>query len=182
MRIVGGAAGGRRLVPPRGRGTRPTSEWAREGLFSALEARHGTLTGLAFLDLYAGSGAVGLEAASRGAARVLLVERAAGALAALRTNVASLALPCVDVVGEDVERMLSEPSGPPFDIVFLDPPYLDSVEPALELLAAHSWLANTATVVVERATRSPAPQWPAGLSPDRVRRYGDSTLWYGRRS
>ena len=180
-RIVGGMAGGRRLVMPQGRHTRPTSERTREGLFSALEAAHRTLHGRAFLDLYAGSGAVGLEAASRGSAPVLLVEHAPGALAALRSNVAALALAHVDVVADQVERVLARPAPQQFDIVFLDPPYADPVEPALQLLIDNGWLADDATVVVERATRTGAPTWPADLSEDRARRYGDSTLWYGRR-
>jgi 16S rRNA (guanine966-N2)-methyltransferase len=180
-RIVAGSAGGRRLVVPRGRGTRPTSERTREGLFSALESIHRTLSGLAFLDLYAGSGAVGLEAASRGAARVLLVETASAAVAALRSNAAALALAGVDVVADQAERVLAQTAPHPFDVAFLDPPYADPVEPALHLLIAGDWLTPGATVVVERATRSAAPVWPLGLSEDRVRRYGDSTLWYGRR-
>ena len=180
-RIVGGTAGGRRLVMPRGRDTRPTSERTREGLFSALEAVHGTLHGRAFLDLYAGSGAVGLEAASRGSAPVLLVEHASGALAALRSNVGALQLAQVDVVADQVERVLARPAPRAFDIVFLDPPYADPVERDLQLLVDNGWLADDVTVVVERATRTGAPTWPAELSEDRVRRYGDSTLWYGRR-
>ena len=178
---MGGSAGGRRLVVPRGRGTRPTSERTREALFSALEAARGTLQGVGFLDLYAGSGAVGLEAASRGSAPVLLVEQAPIALAALRSNVAALELTQVEVIADQVERVAARPAPQPFDIAFLDPPYADPVEPALQLLLDNGWLADGATVVVERATRSGAPAWPAGLSEDRARRYGDSTLWYGRR-
>lgn len=180
-RIVGGTAGGRRLAVPQGRDTRPTSERTREGLFSSLEAIHGTLQGCSFLDLYAGSGAVGLEAASRGAQPVLLVERAPDALAALRNNKAALGFTAVDVIADDVDRVLAELAPTPFDIVFLDPPYADPVEPAMQKLIDHGWLADDATVVVERATRSGAPIWPATLAEDRVRRYGDSTLWYGRR-
>ena len=180
-RIVGGLAGGRRLVVPRGRSTRPTSDRMREGLFSALEAMHGTLAGLAFLDLYAGSGAVGLEAASRGSSPVLLVERAPGALEALRGNVAALALADVDVVADQVERVLARVAPRAFDVAFLDPPYADPVEPALQMLVDNGWLADDATVVVERSSRSDALAWPVGLSEDRRRRYGDSTLWYGRR-
>lgn len=181
-RIVGGSAGGRRLQMPRGRGTRPTAERTREGLFSTLEALHGTLAGTSFLDLYAGSGAVGLEAASRAAARVVLVERDPRALQALRANVDALCLSGVEVRGEPVERMLTEGGAEPFDVVFLDPPYDISVDAALELLVTGGWLAANATVVVERATRDGAPRWPEGLVADRSRRYGDSTLWYGRRS
>jgi 16S rRNA (guanine966-N2)-methyltransferase len=179
-RIVGGAAGGRRLSVPRGRSTRPTSERVREGLFSALESIHGPLQHLAFLDLYAGSGAVGLEAASRGAS-VVLVERDGPAVAALRANVASLAIPDVEVRAAAVERFLeSSPSA--FDICFLDPPYADPVIDALSALVGNGWLAADATVVVERASRDADLVWPDGLVADRSRRYGDSTLWYGRRS
>src|SRR5436309_11482642 len=108
-RIVGGVAGGRRLVLPKGRSTRPTPDRVREGLFSSLG---GDLSGRSFLDLYAGSGAVGLEAASRGAAPVLLVERDPKAVRAVRDNVASLGLADVAVRAEDVNRFLREPATP----------------------------------------------------------------------
>ena len=180
-RIVGGSAGGRRLVVPGGRGTRPTSERAREGLFSTLESIHRTLSGCAFLDLYAGSGAVGLEAASRGAAPVILVESEPKATAVIRANVAALGLPHVELCSDRVAKVLSQPPSVRFDVAFLDPPYADPVEPALQMLVDNGWLADDATVVVERATKSGAPVWPAQLSEDRARRYGDSTLWYGRR-
>jgi 16S rRNA (guanine966-N2)-methyltransferase len=180
-RIVAGTAGGRRIVVPRGRGTRPTSERAREALFSTLESLHRTLSGLAFLDLYAGSGAVGLEAASRGVAVTLLVETDPTALAALRRSVSDLALPGVEVVADRVERLLAGPPPRTFDVVFVDPPYRDPVDEVLALLADFGWLASEATVVVERATKSAAPRWPAGWAENRARRYGDSTLWYGRR-
>src|SRR5947209_15652940 len=104
-RIIGGVAGGRRVVMPRGRNTRPTSDRVREGLFSSLG---GDLTGRSFLDLYAGSGAVGLEAASRGARPVMLVERDVRALAALQANVAAIGLPEVVVRAEPVARLLAE--------------------------------------------------------------------------
>ena len=181
-RIVAGAAGGRRIVVPRGRGTRPTSERTREALFSTLESIHRTLSGRAFLDLYAGSGAVGLEAASRGAGPVLLVEAEPAALAALRRNVSVLGMAAVEVVADRVERFVSEQPPRSFDIVFVDPPYATAVEPVLEMLDADGWVGPDATIVVERATKSPPPGWPAGWTADRARRYGDSTLWYGRRS
>jgi 16S rRNA (guanine966-N2)-methyltransferase len=181
-RIVGGTAGGRRLAVPKGRGTRPTAERTREALFSTLESIHGSLRDVAFLDLFAGSGAVGLEAASRGAASVLLVERDAGALVTLRANAAAVGLPGVDVRGEAVARLLAEPPSVGYDVVFLDPPYDAPVEDVLAGLVGHDWLALDGTVVVERASRSDPPEWPAGLVLDRSRRYGDTTLWYGRRS
>lgn len=176
-RIIGGVAGGRRLVMPRGRGTRPTSDRMREGLFSALG---GDLSGRSFLDLYAGSGAVGLEAASRGAARVVLVERDAAALRALRANVESLDLPQVDVRAQSVGSFLAaEPFA--YDVVFLDPPYAETVEEVLIAVVANGWLAADAVVVVERSSRDAPLAWPAGIDADRSRRYGDGTLWYGRR-
>ena len=162
---------------PRGRGTRPTSDRVREGLFSALG---GDLSDRSFLDLYAGSGAVGLEAASRGAARVVLVEREVSALNALRANVEALNLPHVEVRAESVARFLVEPAVP-FDVVFLDPPYADPIDTVLTALAANGWLSPKGMVVAERATRDGEPPWPPGLVTDRSRRYADTTLWYGRR-
>lgn len=180
-RVVGGTAGGRRLVMPRGRATRPSAERTREGLFSTLEALRGGLAGSSFLDLYAGSGAVGLEAASRGATRVLLVERDARALAALRANVASLGLPGVTVRAGAVETVVAAAAAEPFDIAFVDPPYAVDVTAVLAALVAGGWVAPDGVVVVERASRDGDLAWPQGLVADRSRRYGDSTLWYGRR-
>ena len=179
-RIVGGTAGGRRLQMPPGRATRPTSDRVREGLFSSLG---GDLHGKSFLDLYAGSGAVGLEAASRGADPVVLVERDPKALVVLRANVALLGLASVSVSGESVTSYLRrvDELGPPqrFDVVFVDPPYADSVDAVLQLIASR-WLADEGVVVVERASRDNF-SWPEELAADRSRHYGDTTLWYGRR-
>lgn len=180
-RIVAGELGGRRLRVPGGRRTRPTSERVREGLFSTLEAIRGPLTGASFLDLYAGSGAVGLEAASRGAATVLLVERDEKAVAAIRHNVDALGAERVTVRATAVERILGAGASDAFDVVFVDPPYSDPVEPVLELLAGGAWMAARGVVVVERDSRGAPPSWPTEMSLDRTRRYGDTTLWYGRR-
>lgn len=139
------------------------------------------MSGLAFLDLYAGSGAVGLEAASRGAIVTVLVESDAAALAALRRNVATITAPGVEVVADRVERFLAGAPPRTYDVAFIDPPYEHPVDDVLALLAGNDWLGPDATMVVERATRSDPPQWPAGWAQDRARRYGDSTLWYGRR-
>jgi 16S rRNA (guanine966-N2)-methyltransferase len=180
-RIVAGALGGRRLAVPTGRGTRPTSERVREGLFSTLVSIRGALDGAAVLDLYAGSGAVGLEAASRGAARVTCVERDPRAAAVLRANIAGLGAAGVELRAEAVERVLAGGAAAPYDVVFVDPPYADPVEEVLVALAGGGWLVPGAVVAVERATRDPGPDWPDALQPDRSRRYGDTTLWYGRR-
>jgi 16S rRNA (guanine966-N2)-methyltransferase len=181
-RLIGGASGGRRIGTPPGRGTRPTTDRAREGLFSSLLSLLGGVDGIALLDLFAGSGAVGLEAASRGASRVTLVERDPRALQVIRANVAAAGSATVEVVGSDVARFLVGTPAAPYDVVFVDPPYADPVAPVLESLADRGWLASGGVVCVERATRDEEPRWPAGLSPLRSRRYGDSTLWYGRAS
>ncbi|SER58489.1 16S rRNA (guanine(966)-N(2))-methyltransferase RsmD [Actinokineospora terrae] len=181
-RIVAGVAGGRRLaVPPKG--TRPTADRVRESLFSALAAAV-DLDGARVLDLYAGSGALGLEALSRGAALVTLVEHDRTAVTVLRRNAETVALPGVDIRASRVDRVLAVPPGRPYDLVFADPPYaLDDAELA-EVLAALAvgWLAEDATVVVERSTRSGDPRWPAALVPTRSRRYGETTVhWAAHR-
>lgn len=182
-RIVGGSAGGRRLAVPSGRDTRPTSDRAREALFSALEAMTGGLQGLVVLDLFAGSGAVGLEALSRGAARALLVESDPKAVRVVRDNVAALGLRGAQVLARPVAAVLAGAAPEPFDVVFADPPYAFPAAELAELLAAaqrRGWVADDAVVVVERASRDPAWRWPEGLQPERDRRYGEATLWYGR--
>jgi 16S rRNA (guanine966-N2)-methyltransferase len=142
---------------------------------------YGELHDLAFLDLYAGSGAVGLEAASRGGRPVVLVERDARAATAVRTNATAIGLADVDVRAVSVQGFLADPAPRAYDVVFLDPPYADSVERDLEVLVGNGWLTTGATVVVERSARSAPPTWPTGLVADRSRRYGDTMLWYGRR-
>ena len=176
-RIIAGTHRGRRLAVPAGSATRPTADRAREGMFSSLLSLT-DLEGARFLDLYAGSGALGLEALSRGAGRAVLVDSDERALAALRANAASLGLPA-EVVAQPVERFLSGESEP-YDVVVLDPPYDLDVEPVLELLVP--WVAADGVVAVERRSRGPAPAWPQGLEGLRSRRYGEATLWYGSRS
>ena len=184
-RIISGLAGGRRIHTPPGSGTRPTSDRVREALFSRLEhldaVHHAKV-----LDLYAGSGALGLEAASRGATSVLLVESDWAAVAVIRKNIADLALPGVDigVRADTVERALL--SGPPSekarcDLVLVDPPYEvteEALGDALTLLVTHGWLSPDALVVVERSARSPEPRWPVGLDGAGERRYGETKMWF----
>ncbi len=182
-RIVGGIAGGRRLSVPSGREVRPTSERVREALASALEARLGGhsdgsgLHGRTVLDLFAGTGAVGLELLSRGAAAVTLVESAPNVRKVLEANVAAVGLAGATVVAKRAESVL-QPAASQWDVVFLDPPYAMDVQPILDAAAAHTRL----LLVLERATRSPDPSWPEGFEQLHHRRYGDSTLWYGFRS
>lgn len=181
-RIISGSAGGRRLATPRGQSTRPTSDRVREALFSAIEAWCGSLDGLRFLDLYAGSGAVGLEARSRGAGVVTLVEHDRATAALIRRNATTLGFGRVDVVTAAVATALLTPPAAPYDVVFLDPPYPlagERVTDDLRALVVHGWLVPDALVVVERSARGPELEWPDGLTGDRTRRYGETQLWYG---
>jgi 16S rRNA (guanine966-N2)-methyltransferase len=182
-RVIAGEAGGRRLAVPDGRNTRPTSDRAREGLFATIVSLTGSLDGARVLDLYAGSGAVGLEALSRGAGHVLLVESGARAARVIRDNVEAIGLPGAEVVTDRVERVLARGPAEKYDVVFADPPYAlpgDEVSAMLQALETNGWLAPGALVIVERATRSGPVSWPAGLEPDRARRYGEATFWYAR--
>jgi 16S rRNA (guanine966-N2)-methyltransferase len=180
-RIVAGAAGGRRLkVPPSG--VRPTGDRAREGLFNSL----GTLVdleGTAVLDLYAGSGALGLEALSRGAGQVVFVESGARVLPVLKANVAAVGLPGTRVIAGPVATVVAGPPPASFDVVLADPPYntpIEEVLAVLESLVGGGWLADGAVVVVERSSREEPFLWPTPLQPLRERRYGEAVLRYGR--
>ena len=182
-RIIAGAARGRRLSVPPGTRTRPTSDRAREGLFAAITARHGPLDGTAFLDLYAGSGAVGLEALSRGAAPVLFVESDPTAFRVIRANMTAVGLPGAELVTGRVATVLRRGPGrgAAFGVVVADPPYAAGEGEVTAMLAAlrGGWLACGALVAVERATRSGPVAWPEGYAPDGSRRYGEATFWYG---
>jgi 16S rRNA (guanine966-N2)-methyltransferase len=176
-RIVAGTAGGRRLVVPP-RGTRPTSERVREALFSAIESAAG-LDGAEVLDLYAGSGALGLEALSRGASRVTFVESDRNALSVLRKNVATVGIPGGQVVPGRVQTVLAAGTATRYDLVLADPPYADSdVDEVLRALG--TWTRPGALVILERSVRSPDPEWPEPLEALRVKRYGDTALHWAR--
>src|SRR4051794_28547440 len=170
VRVIAGTHRGRRLVVPEGKGVRPTKDMAREAMFSALDAR-GLIVGATVLDLYAGTGALAIEALSRGAERAVLVERDRGALAAMRANIEALGLRAsARVAGQDVPRFLGGIVAPeaPFDLVFADPPYDDDDESITELLTRldrPEWLAPAAVVAVERPVRHPVatpPGWSSG--------------------
>jgi 16S rRNA (guanine966-N2)-methyltransferase len=177
MRVVAGAARGRRLVAPAGSTVRPTADRVKEALFSSLSPG---LIGASVLDVFAGSGALGLEALSRGATHVTFVEQDRRALDALRTNIATVALPGTEVLAGDARRVLAGATalaGSPFDLVLLDPPYaLDEPTLAEVLGALVGHLAPGATVVVERAAEAPGPGWPAPLVAGWARRYGATAL------
>jgi 16S rRNA (guanine966-N2)-methyltransferase len=183
VRIIAGRAGGRRLaVPPRG--TRPTSDRVREALFSALESEPG-LHGAAVLDLCAGSGALGLEALSRGAVQATFVESDRRAATVLRRNVADLALPGATVRAAPAAAVLAGQADRAYDVVLVDPPYATpDAEVARWLAAAHAhgWLADDAVVVVERPRggSDTAFPWPPPFTAVRERRYGDTVLHTAR--
>ncbi|MEV5902925.1 16S rRNA (guanine(966)-N(2))-methyltransferase RsmD [Streptomyces sp. NPDC052127] len=183
-RVIAGAAGGRRLAVPPGTGTRPTSDRAREGLFSTWQSLlGGPLSGERVLDLYAGSGAVGLEALSRGAGHTLLVEADARAARTVRENVKALGLPGAEVRAGKAQQIIQTPPTDPYDLVFLDPPYAvsnDDLREILLTLRSGGWLAADALVTVERSTRGGGFPWPDGFEALRARRYGEGTFWYGR--
>jgi 16S rRNA (guanine966-N2)-methyltransferase len=167
---VAGTAGGRRLVVPP-RGTRPTAERVREALFNAVESML-DLDGARVLDLYAGSGALGLEALSRGAGRVTFVESDRNALMVLRGNIATIGLPGTEVVPGRVRTVLEAGAAEPYDLVLADPPYDDDMD--LTVLAG--WTRPGTVVVLERSARTPDPVWPSPLEPLRVKKYGDTAL------
>ncbi|NYJ00740.1 16S rRNA (guanine966-N2)-methyltransferase [Nocardioides thalensis] len=184
-RIIGGVAGGRRLQTPKGDQTRPTSDRVREALFSALDVWAGSFHDLRFLDLYAGSGAIGLEAWSRGAGHVTLVESDRRTADLVRANARAIGCDAADVRSRSVSAVLAERPAAPYDLVFSDPPYPltdTALAGDLALLAANGWLADDALVVVERGSRSPEPAWPAGLEPlpgkKGRKKYGETTLWF----
>lgn len=181
-RIIGGSAGGRRLKTPPGEGTRPTSDRVREALFSALESQLGSLGGRTFLDLYAGSGAVALEALSRGAQAATAVESDRRVARLISANAAELGMQ-VTVIARPVEKVAAETAPEAFDVVFADPPYRlgeDELASTLADLDARGWVAPGSLVIVERSARSPQPGWPAGWETLRERRYGETVLWYVR--
>jgi 16S rRNA (guanine966-N2)-methyltransferase len=180
-RIIGGSAGGRRISTPRGANTRPTSDRVREALFSAIESWCGSLSGLRFLDLYAGSGAVGLEAWSRGAGVVTLVEQDRRTASLIAGNARALGFTRAEVVATPVATALIRPPSAPYDVVFLDPPYAhpsSSVVADLAALRDQDWLVPGAMVVVERGSRAAEPPWPEGFDGSRQKKYGETMLWY----
>lgn len=189
-RIIAGSHGGRRLTMPPGDQTRPTTDRVREALFSALTAWVGTaagpaesaLDGLAVLDLYAGSGAVGLEAASRGAGPVTLVELSAKTAQITRKNVADLRLPA-RVETASVATWLQRTADRSYDIVFADPPYelsTSELDDQVTDLTGRGWLAPDGLIVLERSRRSVEPRWPREVVDHWHRSYGETVLHFAQ--
>ncbi|WP_131105220.1 16S rRNA (guanine(966)-N(2))-methyltransferase RsmD [Ornithinimicrobium sufpigmenti] len=179
-RIIAGVAGGRTIRTPRGRDTRPTTDRVREALFSRVEALL-DLDGARVLDLYAGSGALGLEALSRGASALLAVERHRPTARLVEQNAELLGLTGqVRVHPGAVEPLLAAgPSSDAYDLVLADPPYPlgeEELTRTLQALVRHGWLTPDALVVVERSRRTPSPTWPPGLAHLDTRTYGEAAL------
>jgi 16S rRNA (guanine966-N2)-methyltransferase len=173
-RIVAGTAGGQRIsVPPTG--VRPTSDRVREALFSLLEAR-GVIEDAVVLDLYAGSGALGLEALSRGALTATLVERDPRVCGVIAHNASATNLRGAMVRRAAVATFVKRPVDS-VDLVFVDPPYAGTEDEVDAVLAAlPGWLNPGALVVVERDSRTRTPSWPTALTPEEPRAYGETTL------
>lgn len=184
-RIVAGVAGGRHLRAPPGRSTRPTSDRVRESLFMTLQSMLGSLHGLVVLDLYSGSGALGLEALSRGAAAAVLVETDRQAARVAAANAAALELPGARVLVVRAETFAARrpaEADRPADLVLADPPYslpAPALREVLDRLHDNGWLAADVVLVVERASRD-VWEWPGWVEPLRTRQYGQTRLWYGR--
>ncbi len=185
-RIIAGIAGGRRLRVPR-TGTRPTTDRVREAIYSSLDAQlHAAgreWAGLRVLDLFAGSGALGLEALSRGASAVLLVERQAGAAQVLQENVESVGLAGATVLRRDVHRLAADPPpGGGFHLCLVDPPYAlpaSQVADLLQGLADAGWLQHDCLLVVEASAARVECPLPTGSQEPSMRTYGDTAVWYG---
>ncbi len=183
-RIIAGDAGGRRLSVPAGEAVRPTSDRVKESIFAALGP--GRLVGARVLDLYAGSGALGLEALSRGAIEAVFVDRDRAAGRAIQANINSLRFGDRAVLRlRPVATLLAAgPEGPPFELALLDPPYdtpAVEVDSVLRLLVEEGWLTPDATVVVERAAGSSPLVWPAGWGSTWERCYGDTLVLFAQR-
>jgi 16S rRNA (guanine966-N2)-methyltransferase len=181
MRVVGGRLKGRALRAPASRAIRPTSERLRESIFDILVHRHGAVEGARVVDLFAGSGALAIEALSRGAAFALFVDNGAPARALLRANVEALALGGVTRIWRaDATRLGKAPAGAPFALAFLDPPYGKGLaEPALAALRDGGWLAPGALVVVEESAEA-AIEAPRGFRVEDARTYGDTQIVFLR--
>ncbi len=184
MRIIAGLAKGRSLFSPVG-ATRPTSDRAREALFSTLESEFGSMSDLAFLDLYCGSGAVGAEALSRGAAIVYAIDNDEKAIHVTRQNFALLenisGIGTTSVITSSVGKYLDKPSDLSFDVVFLDPPYdlpNNEIEKVLTSLVRNNFLKSSSVLAIERDSKSKRFNWPEGLRELKERKYGAATIFY----
>lgn len=184
MRIISGVAKGRNLTTVASL-TRPTSDRAREALFSSIQSEFGDFSGLNFLDLYAGSGAVGLEALSRGFSSVVAVEKDISACETISKNfdLVNRANPQgkFNLISSSVEKFLSQSANSKFDVIFLDPPYEienAEVEEILKLLIQNKYLNSGVLVVAERPSKGVKFNWPTPPTSSRIREYGTATFYF----
>ncbi|TSD62767.1 16S rRNA (guanine(966)-N(2))-methyltransferase RsmD [Aeromicrobium piscarium] len=182
-RIIAGRWGGRRLATPEGQNTRPTTDRVREAMFSSIASELGGWEGVRVLDLFAGSGALALEALSRGAASADLVESHAKTAGIVSRNARELGARTARVHRMTAERFVATAPAEPYDLVFLDPPYALAAEALREIvasLAIGTWRTEDSLVVVERSSRDVPWEWPEGWVALRDKTYGETRLWYGR--
>ena len=184
MRIIAGVAKGR-LLASVADATRPTSDRAREAIFSSLTSEFGEFVGLNFLDLFAGSGAIGLEAQSRGALIVHAVEKDFGALRTINANIeiVAAAKPTgkFQLFAMNAEQFVKSPTNLKYEIVYIDPPYdypNSDLEEVLSNLHSGKFLSDDALIAVERTSRSKEPTWPIGFALARSKNYGQATIYY----
>jgi 16S rRNA (guanine966-N2)-methyltransferase len=184
MRVIAGIAKGRNLISPMG-ATRPTSDRAREALFSSLESEFGSLNNLSLLDLYCGSGAVGVEALSRGASIVIGIDNEEKATNVARQNFQLIeklsGIGTYSVFTMSVGKYLDKPADIPFDIIFVDPPYElpnNEIEKNLSALVSNKYLKASSVIAVERDSKSRPLVWPTGLAEVKIRKYGAATIYY----
>jgi 16S rRNA (guanine966-N2)-methyltransferase len=183
MRIIAGASKGKNLFSPTEK-TRPTSDRAREGLFSSLESEFGSMSELNFLDLFSGSGAVGVEALSRGAANVYSIEDHAptAAIATKNFGLVNSESGKFTVVTSPAERYVATPHQISFDIIFMDPPYEvenSVIEKLLSEIHSNNLLKRNGIIAIERETKKAQFTWPAPFIEEKVRSYGQGSIFYG---
>lgn len=182
MRIVGGDLGGRVLRAPAGAATRPTSEKVREAMFGILDRLGSPMEGSCVLDLFAGSGALGIEALSRGAAHATFVDFGKAPLGAIRANLRELKLESrATVLGGDAVAVAARPVATVFDFVFIDPPYASDLATRASLAVPAENLAAEATIIIEHDRRHAPPETLGSLVRIDERRYGDTLVSFYQR-
>ena len=183
MRIIAGSSKGKVLFSPTGK-TRPTSDRAREGLFSSLDSEFGSMSELNFLDLFSGSGAVGVEALSRGAASVYSIEDHAPTAGIAIKNFELVNSPSgkFTIVTSSAERFVATPHQVSFDIIFMDPPYEvanEVIEKILVEINSNNLLKRSGIIAIERETKKAQFTWPLPFIEEKVRSYGQGSIFYG---
>ena len=183
MRIIAGSSKGKTLFSPTGK-TRPTSDRAREGLFSSLDSEFGSMSELNFLDLFSGSGAVGVEALSRGAANVYSVEdhSPTAGIAAKNFELVAKSTGKFTVITSTAERFVATPHQISFDIIFMDPPYdlaNSEIEKILTEINSNNLLKRNGIIAIERETKKAQFAWPQPFIEEKVRSYGQGSIFYG---